>query len=426
MFKHTRNNLLTVAILVMAAMALTGCNRVGGVVDEVVSFVCGSVKITPKFTERVQQYTTLRPFSDGYAKVERDGKWGAINRRGREVVPCTSDSESDVTKGTRNLTDAGDDATEVFMENGKAGIREKGSKRVILPAEYDGLTNFSEGVAVATVKYTDFSRNYRYNELRESDAFLYYYVDAEGNSTLTDSLRQLLRDKEHDLLQARREVERENEYKYTMEALKGTWELTNVEEGWSTLITIQVDDTEYRVFLDGERSGETYYYKLDLDGDPCLVLRDGSNKEIGRVAVRNKKIVLDGDSMKKISNSPHASPSRYGARRVASTSNNGHGSSRSRRSGSSGSSVTSFRYIGDVHQYMFGTTWRGSGGELRIAQNGFYLNGSCVSGAPMVKQFNSQRALITAQFLPPVGTTTIIIDCARGELYQGGDTWHAQ
>lgn len=424
MCKHTKNNLLLVAILVVAAMALTGCNRVGGVVDGVLSFVCGSVKITPKFTERVQQYTTLRPFSDGYAKVERDGKWGAINRRGREVVPCTLESEGEVEKGTRNLTDSGDDATEVFMENGKAGIREKDTKRVILPAEFDGLTNFSEGVAVATVKYTDFSRNYRYNELREFDAFLYYYVDAKGNSTLTDSLRQFLLDKENDLRQARREVERENEYKYTMEALKGTWELTNVEEGWSTLITIQVDDTEYRVFLDGERCGETYYYKLDLDGDPCLVLRDGSNKEIRRVAVRNKKIVLDGDPMSKISNSPNASPSRYGIRRVASTSNSRNSSSGSRCSSSS--SVTSFRYIGDVHQYMFGTTWRGSGGELRIAQNGFYLNGTCVSAAPVVKQFNGQRALITAQFLPPVGTTTIIIDCARGELYQGGDTWYAQ
>lgn len=423
MGKHTKNNLLPV-ILVAAAMALTGCVRVGDVVDGVLNFVCGPVKITPKFTERVQQYTTLRPFCDGYAKVERDGKWGAINRRGKEVVPCTLESEGEVTKGTRHLTDSGDDATEVFMENGNAGIREKDSKRVILPAEYDGLTNFSEGVAVAIVKYTDFSRNYRYNELRESDAFLYYYVDAKGNSTLTDSLRQFLRDKEKDLLQARKEVECEREYKYTMEALKGTWELTSVDEGWSILTTIQVDDTEYRVFLDGERCGETYYYKLDLDGGPCLVLRDGSNKEIGRIAVRDKKIVLDGEPMRKISSSPDASPSRRGTRRVAQSGRSVSSGSASRRSSSS--SVTAFRYIGDVHQYMFGTTWRGSGGELRIAQNGVFLNGMCVSAAPVVKQFNSQRALITAQFLPPVGTTTIIIDCALGVLYQGGDTWYAQ
>ena len=395
-------------LLAVAASVLTGCDR--------------KVRITSEFTERVQQYSTVRPFSGGYAKVERDGKWGAINRRGKEVVPCTMERESDIKKGTRNLADPGDAGTEVFMRDRKFGIRVKDTKAVLLPAEYDGLTNFSEGVAVATIKYTDFTRNYKYNELREFDAFLYYYVDAEGNSTLTDSLRQFLRDKENDLLQARREVEREQDYELTMKALKGTWERTEAGGGMSVLTTIQVDDTEYRVFLDGERCGDTYHYKLDLDGGPCLVLRDGSNKEKGRVAVRDRKIVIDGEPMKKISDSPNAPPSRKSTRRAGSGGSYGSSGSGKRRTGSS---VTTFRYIGVVHQYMFDTTWRGSAGKLRIAQNGIYLNGTCISGAPLVKQFNSHRALISVN-LPPYGDTTLIIDCALGVLYQGGDTWYAQ
>jgi len=46
------------------------------------------VELTPEFIAAVQKYDKLSPFSEGLAAVCRNGKWGYINTRGEEVIPC--------------------------------------------------------------------------------------------------------------------------------------------------------------------------------------------------------------------------------------------------------------------------------------------------------------------------------------------------
>lgn len=47
-----------------------------------------TLKITPEFTKALQKYDQIDAFSEGLAAVRRDGKWGYINLKGEEVIPC--------------------------------------------------------------------------------------------------------------------------------------------------------------------------------------------------------------------------------------------------------------------------------------------------------------------------------------------------
>ena len=47
-----------------------------------------TLKITPEFTEAIQKYDQIDAFSEGLAAVRRDEKWGYINLKGEEVIPC--------------------------------------------------------------------------------------------------------------------------------------------------------------------------------------------------------------------------------------------------------------------------------------------------------------------------------------------------
>ena len=49
------------------------------------------VQLTPEFIEAIQQYDDLSLFSEGYAAVCKDDKWGYIDKTGREVIPCKYD-----------------------------------------------------------------------------------------------------------------------------------------------------------------------------------------------------------------------------------------------------------------------------------------------------------------------------------------------
>ncbi|ROT08975.1 hypothetical protein EEL49_05650 [Muribaculaceae bacterium Isolate-104 (HZI)] len=47
-----------------------------------------TLKITPELTKALQRYDQIDAFSEGMAAVRRDGKWGYINLKGEEVIPC--------------------------------------------------------------------------------------------------------------------------------------------------------------------------------------------------------------------------------------------------------------------------------------------------------------------------------------------------
>lgn len=47
------------------------------------------VELTPEFIKKIEQYDMIGRFSEGYAAVEKDGKWGYINTKGDVVIPVT-------------------------------------------------------------------------------------------------------------------------------------------------------------------------------------------------------------------------------------------------------------------------------------------------------------------------------------------------
>lgn len=52
------------------------------------SFGKPTLKITPEFTKALERYDQIDAFSEGLAAVRRNGKWGYINLKGEEVIPC--------------------------------------------------------------------------------------------------------------------------------------------------------------------------------------------------------------------------------------------------------------------------------------------------------------------------------------------------
>lgn len=50
------------------------------------------VEITPEFVNSINKYDRLGVFSEGYAAVCKDGKWGYINTKGEEVIPVAIDA----------------------------------------------------------------------------------------------------------------------------------------------------------------------------------------------------------------------------------------------------------------------------------------------------------------------------------------------
>lgn len=70
---------LTVIVLLCTGAILYFKNEV---------FACSTLNITPEFTKALERYDHIDAFSEGLAAVHRDGKWGYINLKGEEVIPC--------------------------------------------------------------------------------------------------------------------------------------------------------------------------------------------------------------------------------------------------------------------------------------------------------------------------------------------------
>lgn len=93
------------------------------------------VELTPEFAAKVNVYDQLGEFSDGYAAVCKNEKWGYINHKGDEIIPCTYESALPFNE---NLAPV--------CKGGKWGyINLKGE--VVIPFKYDVANSFSDGMA---------------------------------------------------------------------------------------------------------------------------------------------------------------------------------------------------------------------------------------------------------------------------------------
>jgi len=93
------------------------------------------VELTPKFVKSLEVYDELAPFSEGYAAVKRGKKWGYINVKGEEIIPCSFDYADIFSEGLAAVS-----------KDGKWGyINTKGEE--IIPCSYDNIRAFGDGLA---------------------------------------------------------------------------------------------------------------------------------------------------------------------------------------------------------------------------------------------------------------------------------------
>lgn len=68
-----------------------------------------------------KSYRVIRPFRDGLAAVEENGKWGYINTRGEQVIPCKFTLAGPFSCGHAVVSEAEPEASGMITERGVIG-----------------------------------------------------------------------------------------------------------------------------------------------------------------------------------------------------------------------------------------------------------------------------------------------------------------
>ena len=93
---------------------------------------------TNEFNIKFKKYSEIRNFHEGIAAVKMSGKWGFIDKAGKQVVPCKYNEVKDFSE---NLA-----AVRMFGEWGF--INSDG--KIVISNKYDSAESFSEGFAIVT------------------------------------------------------------------------------------------------------------------------------------------------------------------------------------------------------------------------------------------------------------------------------------
>lgn len=111
------------------------------------------VELTPEFINAIQKYDKLGSFSEGYAAVLKEGKWGYINIKGEEVISCQySNPYEEYTSGAFH------EGLAAVQKDGKWGyINTKGEEVIPITLDVQYANCFSDGLAVIINDYNNFS-----------------------------------------------------------------------------------------------------------------------------------------------------------------------------------------------------------------------------------------------------------------------------
>ena len=105
------------------------------------------VQLTPEFIEAIQKYDRLSLFSEGYAAVCKNGKWGYIDKTGQEVIPCKYDWANPFHEGLASVRISFDSGYGFIDTTGREVIRHR--REIEVPGE------FSEGLVVVKNEFND-------------------------------------------------------------------------------------------------------------------------------------------------------------------------------------------------------------------------------------------------------------------------------
>lgn len=105
------------------------------------------VQLTPEFIEAIQKYDQLSLFSEGYAAVCKNGKWGYIDKTGQEVIPCKYERANPFHEGLASVLSSYGSGYGFIDTTGREVIRHR--REIEIPGE------FSEGLVVVINEFND-------------------------------------------------------------------------------------------------------------------------------------------------------------------------------------------------------------------------------------------------------------------------------
>lgn len=101
------------------------------------------VELTPEFVSAIQKYEKLGSFSEGLAAVMRDGKWGYINTKGEEVIPCQFPNPYE-----DYIASPFSEGLALVQKDGKWGfVNTEGVEVIPINIDAEAVGKFSEGLA---------------------------------------------------------------------------------------------------------------------------------------------------------------------------------------------------------------------------------------------------------------------------------------
>ena len=105
------------------------------------------VQLTPEFIDAIKKYDQLSLFSEGYAAVCKNGKWGYIDKTGQEVIPCKYDWANPFHEGLASVRISYDSGYGFIDTTGREVIRHR--REIEVPGE------FSEGLVVVKNEFNN-------------------------------------------------------------------------------------------------------------------------------------------------------------------------------------------------------------------------------------------------------------------------------
>lgn len=102
------------------------------------------VELTPEFVSAIQKYEKLGSFSEGLAAVmDGDGKWGYINTKGEEVIPCQFPNPYE-----GYIASPFSEGLALVQKDGKWGfVNTEGVEVIPINIDAEAVGKFSEGLA---------------------------------------------------------------------------------------------------------------------------------------------------------------------------------------------------------------------------------------------------------------------------------------
>ena len=350
---------------------------------------------------------------------------------------------------------------------------------VLVAPEYDRVDDegVSNGVVlvVLTEEGNDVIRG-KADDVTSWDANVHYgYADFKGNDTFSEELKRRCRESKG--LAAEKLLEMEEEERRASEHpdwLQGRWIGTDNGSGYPVEVIIDGDNLiqkingqicyngsyqfngDFIVYNDGNDFWPVDNDRQVLTYDDLPMRKESGNSSISSTSsnspswiqgtwtydmnspvgtIASYKIVIEGNTMSFYRNGKQMWSEQFtykngkliGGSHELRTNEDSHriiDENGNRYNGRGSSSPFQFKTGHDVIGYLSGKTYRRDGNSLQIRQDGCYINGQCVSGAPVVTNYSSYSAAVRANLIPS-GTITFYINSKDGTMTNSlGESWH--